>query len=86
MWTFLIGAIFLPYVAVVMANAGPGRDTDPALRQVGGVGRELPPTAPEPPDRPRHRAPGRAGFRPGLTVQSLLHRARMTGVGSVSPV
>ena len=44
MWTFLVGAIFLPYVAVVMANAGPGRDTDPALRDVGGAARELPPT------------------------------------------
>jgi hypothetical protein len=46
MWTFLVGAIFLPYVAVVMANAGPGRNTDPALRQVGSGERELPPTAP----------------------------------------
>jgi hypothetical protein len=46
MWVLLVGAVFLPYVAVVMANAGPGRDTDPALRQVGGIGRELPPTGP----------------------------------------
>jgi hypothetical protein len=46
MWTFLVGAIFLPYVAVVMANAGPGRNTDAALRQVGGAGRELPSTGP----------------------------------------
>ena len=52
MWAFLIGAIFLPYVAVVMANAGPGRDTDPELRQVGGAERELPPTAPGPPIDP----------------------------------
>ena len=52
MWAFLVGAIFLPYVAVVMANAGPGRDTDAALRQVGGVDRELPPTAPGPPADP----------------------------------
>jgi hypothetical protein len=52
MWTFLAGAIFLPYVAVVMANAGPGRNTDAELRQVDGVGRELPPTDPEHPIDP----------------------------------
>ena len=52
MWAFLIGAIFLPYVAVVMANAGPGRTSDAALRQVGGVGRELPQSAPGRPVAP----------------------------------
>ena len=26
MWLFLVGAVFLPYVAVVMANAGAGTD------------------------------------------------------------
>ena len=40
----IVGAVFLPYVAVVMANAGPGRDNEAELRQVGGVGRELPTT------------------------------------------
>ena len=52
MWAFLVGAIFLQYVAVVMANAGQGRDTDPALRQVGGAERELPPGAPAAPIDP----------------------------------
>src|SRR6478735_6104183 len=63
MWTFLVGAIFLPYVAVVMANAGPGRNTDPALRQVGGVGRELPSTSPGRPIDPANGHP--AGPAPG---------------------
>ena len=52
MWAFLVGAIFLPYVAVVMANAGPGRNTDPALREVGEVARELPQTPPPTPAQP----------------------------------
>ncbi|MET1061239.1 MAG: DUF3099 domain-containing protein [Nocardioides sp.] len=52
MWAFLVGAIFLPYVAVVMANAGPGRNTDAALRQVGGAERELSPGASERPIDP----------------------------------
>ena len=60
MWAFLVGAIFLPYVAVVMANAGPGRDTDPALRQVGGV--DMPPTRHCTPGDPRTRR--RAGGSP----------------------
>ncbi len=29
MWVFLVGAVFLPYVAVVMANAGAQTDPDP---------------------------------------------------------
>ena len=61
MWAFLVGAIFLPYVAVVMANAGPGRSSDAALRQVGGVGRELPGSAPgRPIDPVEDPATGRA--------------------------
>jgi hypothetical protein len=28
MWVFLVGAVFLPYVAVVMANAGAPTDPD----------------------------------------------------------
>ena len=28
MWVFLIGAVFLPYIAVVMANAGANTDPD----------------------------------------------------------
>jgi hypothetical protein len=43
-WVLIVGAVFLPYVAVVMANAGPGRDNEAELRQVGGVERELPTT------------------------------------------
>ena len=43
-WVLIVGAVFLPYVAVVMANAGPGRDNEAELRLVGGVGRELPTT------------------------------------------
>jgi hypothetical protein len=50
MWTFLVGAIFLPYVAVVMANAGPGRSDEAELRTAGGVGKELP----EGPGEPDH--------------------------------
>ena len=44
MWAFLIGAIFLPYVAVVMANVGSSRDEEAGLPTAGGVGRELPPS------------------------------------------
>src|SRR5262245_31683666 len=41
-WVLIVGAIFLPYVAVVMANAANGRDDGFAL--LGGVdgARELP--------------------------------------------
>ncbi len=31
-WVLIVGAVFLPYVAVVMANAGPGRDNEAELR------------------------------------------------------
>jgi hypothetical protein len=48
MWAFLVGAIFLPYVAVVMANVHPGRQDEAGLRTVGGAGRELPPSGPGP--------------------------------------
>src|SRR5437868_11814494 len=41
MWVFLVGAVFLPYVAVVMANAGAqtdpgysGNEFDPDLRAI----------------------------------------------------
>ena len=44
MWAFLVGAIFLPYVAVVMANVGASRGDEAGLPGVGGVGRELPPS------------------------------------------
>src|ERR1041384_5703436 len=30
MWVFLVGAVFLPYVAVVMANAGANTDPEPS--------------------------------------------------------
>ncbi len=33
-WVLLVGAVFLPYVAVVMANAGSGRPQGPALTTV----------------------------------------------------
>ena len=33
MWVFLVGAIFLPYVAVVMANAGAPTDPDDGAYQ-----------------------------------------------------
>lgn len=39
-WVLIVGAVFLPYVAVVLANAAPsGRGTD--LRPTDWVGREL---------------------------------------------
>jgi hypothetical protein len=33
MWVFLVGAVFLPYVAVVMANAGAPTDPDDGAYQ-----------------------------------------------------
>jgi Protein of unknown function (DUF3099) len=57
-WGFAAGAVFLPYIAVIMANAGRGRRDDPPPARA--VHRELTGTAPEPagpvegivPDRP----------------------------------
>lgn len=43
MWLFLIGAVFLPYVAVVMANATTNRDDGFRLVQMPGRTRSLPP-------------------------------------------
>ncbi|MBD8869417.1 DUF3099 domain-containing protein [Nocardioides donggukensis] len=40
-WVLLAGAIFLPYIAVILANAGPGRSVEPGLRTVTPVRREL---------------------------------------------
>ena len=49
MWVFLVGAIFLPYVAVVMANAGAQTDPDDGRLPV----RPRPAGAPRPPRGPR---------------------------------
>lgn len=32
MWVFLVGAVFMPYVAVVLANTADHRNDEPALR------------------------------------------------------
>lgn len=50
-WVLIAGAVFLPYIAVVMANAGPSRRPEPGLRTVSPVGRELGEARPE---APRH--------------------------------
>jgi hypothetical protein len=43
MWIFLIGSLVLPYVAVVMANAGASTDPDvPDPFDPGAAGRALP--------------------------------------------
>lgn len=42
MWVFLSGAVFLPYVAVVMANASGHRDDGFRLVQMPGHNRQLP--------------------------------------------
>jgi len=41
-WVFLVGALVLPYVAVVMANASHSKSDDFALRPGAGTHRELP--------------------------------------------
>ncbi len=46
-WVLLAGAVFLPYVAVVMANTRKGRAEDADLMTALGDHRELPP-----PDEP----------------------------------
>ena len=56
MWTFLIGAIFLPYVAVVMANAGPGAQHRPGAAAGRRRRARAPADRPGTPGRPRHRA------------------------------
>ena len=48
MWVFLVGAVFLPYVAVVMANAGAHTDPGASRTRV----RPRPAGAPRPPRRP----------------------------------
>jgi len=40
-WTLVVAAIVLPYIAVVMANAGNSRQSGLALPAAGSVGREL---------------------------------------------
>lgn len=42
MWLFLVGAVFLPYVAVVMANAAGKRDDGFRLVDAPGQTRSLP--------------------------------------------
>ena len=49
MWVFLVGAVFLPYVAVVMANAASPLDDGFRLRQMPDHSRSLPGGT----DRPR---------------------------------
>lgn len=68
MWVFLVGAVFLPYVAVILANAGARTDPEPDLaferdlRALGGsTGGRL-----EPPDDSDDSAQERPGQeRPG---------------------
>ncbi len=43
MWLFLVGAVFLPYVAVVMANAASPRDDGFRLMEMPDDSRALPP-------------------------------------------
>lgn len=43
MWVFLVGAVFLPYIAVVMANAASGRDDGFRLVQMAERHSSLPP-------------------------------------------
>lgn len=52
-WIFIAGAVVLPYLAVVVANAGRENDEpgamglpDPARQRVGHVVRQLPPAQP----------------------------------------
>ena len=46
MWILIVGAIFLPYVAVVMANAVTTRSDDFALQSAEQRRPELPPVGP----------------------------------------
>jgi hypothetical protein len=41
LWVFIAGALFLPYVAVVMANAADSRGESFELREGSAAGREL---------------------------------------------
>ncbi|RJS47163.1 DUF3099 domain-containing protein [Nocardioides cavernaquae] len=43
LWVMIIGAVFLPYVAVVMANAATKRDDGPAMQSPGSQRGMLPP-------------------------------------------
>lgn len=57
-WTFAVGAVVLPYIAVVLANAGSKRrrsDDTMHLLDTGALPHE--PTPEYRPDRPRHEAP-----------------------------
>ena len=42
-WVLVAGAVLLPYVAVVMANAATTKSDDFALRDAGSPNRQLPP-------------------------------------------
>jgi Flp pilus assembly protein TadB len=44
-WIFVVGAVFLPYVAVVMANAASTKSDGFELRDGASQGKELPPGA-----------------------------------------
>ena len=46
-WVLVAGAVFLPWVAVVMANAATGRGPEVDLPEVPRQGRELGPGAPD---------------------------------------
>lgn len=54
-WVLVAGAVFLPYVAVVMANAGDTRDDAFDLPDPG-YQRSLPPGVQGPAEDPHHRA------------------------------
>jgi hypothetical protein len=43
-WVLIAAAVFLPYVAVVMANAGDNRDDPFTIGDIGPGSRALPPT------------------------------------------
>jgi hypothetical protein len=77
-WVFAVGAIVLPYVAVVAANATGQRRDPPLQAPPPMVGRSLPAPPPvatvdpvvQPVPRPAARPGGEPGPRPGRVPQS----------------
>jgi Protein of unknown function (DUF3099) len=53
-WVFAVGAVVLPYLAVVVANAGRRPRRDSLLPVTAPPRRALPPAAADPPPGPRH--------------------------------
>jgi Protein of unknown function (DUF3099) len=66
-WVFAVGAIVLPYIAVVRANAGGERRAGPVAPPTPRPRAGLPGTAPAPPAPRSSTVPGSPGDAPSAS-------------------